>query len=46
MSVLELGDAIAGQYGVGMAAHQVLPLLTPLLVQPTLSGPQFSLAMT
>ena len=46
MSVLELGDAIAGQYGVGMAARQVLPLLTPLLVQPTLSGPQFSQAMT
>lgn len=46
ISVLELGDAIAGQYGVGMAAKQVLPLLTPLLVQPTLSGPQFSQAMT
>ena len=46
MCVLGLGDAIARQYGLAMAAQQVLPLLCPLLVQPTLSGPQFSQAMT
>lgn len=45
MCVLALGDAIAKQYGLGMAAQQVLPLLTPLLVLPTLSPPQFSQAM-
>ena len=39
MCVLSLGESIAKQYGLGMAAQQVLPLLTPLLVQPTLSGP-------
>lgn len=45
MCVLALGDAISKQYGLGMAAKEVLPLLTPLLVLPTLSGPQFSQAM-
>lgn len=45
MCVLALGDAISKQYGLGMAAKEVLPLLTPLLVLPALSGPQFSQAM-
>ena len=45
MCVLALGDAIAKQYGLGVAAQQVLPLLTPLLVLPTLSLPHFSQAM-
>ncbi|DBA79962.1 TPA: hypothetical protein ACH3X1_008165 [Trebouxia sp. C0004] len=45
MCVLALGDAISKQYGLGIAAKEVLPLLTPLLVLPALSGPQFSQAM-
>lgn len=45
MCVLALGDAISKQYGLAMAAKEVLPLLTPLLVLPALSGPQFSQAM-
>lgn len=45
MCVLALGDAISKQYGLAMAAKEVLPLLTPLLILPALSGPQFSQAM-
>ena len=45
MCVLGLGESISKQYGLGIAAREVLPMLTPLLVLPSLSGQQFSSAM-
>ena len=45
MCVLGLGDSISKQYGLSMAAKEVLPMLTPLLVLPSLSGQQFTSAM-
>ena len=45
MGVAALGQGIALQYGLALAAQQVLPLLTPLLALPSLSGPQFSQLM-
>lgn len=45
MCVLGLGDSIGKQYGLSIAAKEVLPMLTPLLVLPSLSGQQFTSAM-
>ena len=45
MCVLGLGDSISKQYGLRLAAKEVLPMLTPLLVLPSLSGQQFTSAM-
>lgn len=42
MSVLQLGDAISQHYGSEATAQRVLPLLSPLLISPSLSTQQFS----
>lgn len=45
MCVLGLGGAVAKRWGPDMAATHVLPVLTPLLVAPTLTQAQFGTAM-
>ena len=45
MCVLGLGGAVAKRWGPELAATNVLPVLTPLLVAPALTQQQFNTAM-
>ena len=45
MCVLGLGGAVAKRWGPQLAATNVLPLLTPLLVAPALTQTQFNTAI-
>ena len=42
MAVLRLGDAISSHYGPEITAMRVMPLISPLLICPSLTSPQFA----